>query len=276
MPTPTTPPRIILMLTRGLAVALTTLAVTACVIAEPDIEATAAGSPGNSDTPQATAAQTPTSAPRFEPTATPAPVQPTPTPSPPPEPTSTPIPAGPPPLATAVPGGDYVPEPVEPGLVSVPVRGASFRLNEARPVLQFGGHTLIYLDDDRTGEVDIFTPVADRDGTTLDTYDAVINVLTTDPDLAGLEELAPVSIAGLPTRVFEGSASATQFAFITSTTARLDESLGWYPPARMRLWVIDHPGGAVIVSAESAEDPGRYSDAVRLATEVLSTIDFAS
>ncbi len=251
--------------------------VAGCVVDSTVIETT-------QGTPQAGTESTPTSAVPtdatptvgvlFEPTvtATPTPAA-TPTATTPPEPTATEVPAGPTPLPTTDPTTEFAPTPVAPGLVAVPVRGASFMLDQSRPVLQLGGHTLIYLDDERTAEVDIFTPVADRDGNPLVAYSDVIDYIASDAAFGAIQELTPVSIAGLATRVFEGTAAATERAFVTELGAT-SEQLGWFPPARMRLWFIDHPDGPVVVSAESLEDPGRYSDAVRLATEVLSTIDF--
>jgi hypothetical protein len=147
-------------------------------------------------------------------------------------------------------------------------------LAQTRPVLQLGGHTLIYVDDERTAEVDIFIPAATGRGRVIDSYDELILYLQTAPDFAGLEELRPVSIAGFPTRVFEGTADSPDRAFITDIAALENDQLGWFPSERMRLWAIDHPDGPVIVSAESLDNPGRYSDAVRLATGILSTIDF--
>lgn len=240
---------------------------TACVVDTPGIDST-------QPAPDPTAVVAPTEAPQFEPTAPPAPPTAVPTSTPVPEPTATPTPTGPPPLPTSAPEEEFAPVTVEPGLVVVPVRNARFMLAQARPVLQLGGHTLIYVDDARDAEVDIFTPAASRDGNTIDTYDALITYMSTDAALANLGELNPVSIAGFPTRVFEGTASATERAFITELAAADNDQLGWFPPGRMRLWVIDHPSGPVIVSAESLENPGRYSEAVRLATEILSTIDF--
>ncbi len=167
-----------------------------------------------------------------------------------------------------------MPVPVNPGLIAIPVQGVSFMLAQTRPILQLGGHTLIYVDDEGTAEVDIFTPVGARDASPIDSYAVLISYIEADPVFAALEELTPVSIAGLPTRVFEGTADSAERAFLTDLRATGDDVFGWFPPVRMRLWVIDHPDGAVIVSAESLENPGRYSEAVRLATEVLSTIDF--
>lgn len=190
------------------------------------------------------------------------------------EPTATPAALGPPPLPTAAPESEFEPTAVQPGLVVVPVRGARFMLTETHPVLQLGGHTLIYVDAERTAEVDIFIPAAAADGSVIDSYEVLVTYLESAPVFAGLAELSPVSIAGIPTRVFEGTADSPDRAFITEVAAAENDQLGWFPPARMRLWVINHPDGPVIVSAESLENPGRYSDAVRLATEVLSTIDF--
>lgn len=243
-----------------------------CVVDDPVIETTAAG-------PEASTVgvePTPSSAVEFVPTATPAPATPTPVPSPTataePTPTATPVPTGPTPLPTALPG-DFEPSSVEAGLVVVPVRNARFMLGEAHPVLQLAGHTLIYVDDERTAEVDIFVPAGDRNGSPLASYDDVVSFIETDPVFDAVDELTPVSIAGFSTRVFEGTADATDRAFVTDLAAT-DETLGWFPPVRMRLWLIDHPDGPVVVSAESLEIPGRYSEAVRLATEILSTITF--
>ena len=147
-------------------------------------------------------------------------------------------------------------------------------LAEPHPVLQLGGHTLIYVDDDRNAEVDIFIPAATSDDTAINSYDEVIAYLESNAVFAGLAELSPVSIAGNPTRVFEGTADSTDRAFITEIGTADEDQVGWFPPARMRLWVINHAAGPVIVSAESLENPGRYSDAIRLATEILSTITF--
>jgi len=262
----------------GIAVATV---VSACVVDTPSINTTQA--------PVApTAIVQPTVAPRFEPTlpaisptsaplttptsgATPAPTaEATALPGP----TTVPVPAGPPPLPTSAPEAEFQPVTVGPGLVAIPVQGARFRLTEAHPVLQLGGHTLIYVDDERNAEVDIFTPMAEADGTAIGSYGDLITYLSSDAVFANLLELDAVSIAGFPTRVFEGTAESPDRAFITEIAAASNDQLGWFPPARMRLWVIDHPSGAVIISAESLENPGRYSDAVRLATEVLSTIEF--
>lgn len=149
-------------------------------------------------------------------------------------------------------------------------------LDETRPILQLAGHTLIYVDDEAQAEVDIFTPVAQRDGIELADYDAVISYITTDPTLSVLEELADVTIAGLPTRVFEGTiSSGDERGFFTDPDAVDDSLAGWFPPTRVRMWVIDVADGPIIVTAESLEDPGQYTDAIRLASEILSTIDFS-
>lgn len=254
----------------GLVLALSM--VVGCVVDDPVIETTATGA----ETPTAAAEPTPSTIVQFEPTEPPAPPTPTPEPSPTattePSPTATPMPAGPTPLPTALPD-DFEPAPVEPGLVVVPVRDARFMLGDSRPVLQLAGHTLIYVDDERTAEVDIFVPAGDRNGAPLAAYDDVVSLIETDPVFDAVLELTPVSIAGFSTRVFEGTAEAAERAFVTDLAAT-GEQLGWFPPVRMRLWLIDHPDGPVVVSAESFENPGRYSEAVRLATEILSTITF--
>ena len=245
---------------------LITVVAPACVVDNPGIEDT-----GQALDPAATTQPTAV-APTFEPTVEAA--QPTATAPPSVAPTATSAPLGPLALPTAAPEADQQPTPVEPGLVVVPVRGARFMLAQTRPVLQLGGHTLIYVDDERTAEVDIFIPAGTGRGRVIDSYDELILYLQTAPDFAGLEELRPVSIAGFPTRVFEGTADSPDRAFITDIAALENDQLGWFPSERMRLWAIDHPDGPVIVSAESLDNPDRYSDAVRLATGILSTIDF--
>lgn len=243
-----------------------------CVVDTPGIENTGSPDVATAVAPQPTAEQ-----PQFEPTvvAEPTPLPtPTETPTAVPEPTATPVPAGPPPLPTSAPEDEFQAVLVEPGLVVVPVRDARFMLADTRPILQLGGHTLIYVDDQRNAEVDIFIPAAAADLSPINDYATLITYLETNAVFSGIAELSPVSIAGIPTRVFEGTASSTTRAFVTELAAADNDQLGWFPPARMRLWVLDHPDGPVIVSAESLENPGRYSDAVRLATEILSTIDF--
>lgn len=246
-----------------------------CVVDSPSIESTASGDAPTTANPTSTVAAEPTSAVRFEPTATPAPPTPTvePTATTPPEPTATIAPAGPTPLPLSS-DPEFEPVPVDAGPVAVPVRGATFILDTTHPVLQLAGHTLIYFDDSRQAEVDIFIPAGDRTGAPLDGYDDVVGYLEADPAFEAVIELTPVSIAGLPTRVFEGDANSPARAFVTDLGSADDETLGWFPPVRMRLWLIDHPDGPVIVSAETFQDPALYTDAVRLATGILSTIDF--
>jgi len=253
----------------ALAVAL----MAGCVVEDPVIEAT---------TGSASAVVQPTPAPTASPpqfqTPTEAPVSPT----APPLPTATSAPtAAPTPLATPLPALDpepeLVPSLVPAGPVSVPVAGLTqFRLSAPRPILQLPEHTLIYLDQDRLAEVDVFAPVASGDATPLPTYGDVVDRLVVDPIFAAVEELDPVSIAGFPARVFEGTPVTGERGFYNDLSTVPNESAGWFPPVRVRMWVIDAPLGTVIVSAETLEDPGQYSDAVRLATEILTTITFAS
>lgn len=229
----------------------------------------------------------PTAVPQFEPTSIPSPptpqatVEPTPTveatPTPtPPEPTPEPTPTtttAPDPLPTVTEEANFQPTVIPAGLIAVPVLDTTFRLDEARPILQFGGHSLIYLDEQARSEVDIFTPVAFDDGTPINSYDEVIEFLQTDTRTE-LEEGDPVTIAGHATRVFEGLGVEQSRAFITDLS-QVDEALqGWVPPDQLTLWVVDHPRGTVIVTAEAFDDSNQYSDALDLAANILSTIDF--
>lgn len=252
----------------GFIVAL--LLLSGCVVSTPEVETTNAPAPTNAPLPTAAFQES-------EPTAPPpptAPPAPTPEPTTPPEPTPLPGPTVAPPIPT-VDASDPLGLVTQPaGPITIPVGPATFVLGEARPVLQLGGHTLIYVDDDQMAEVDIFTPTAQRDGTTFDDYDQLITYLETDADFAGLEELDEVTIAGLPTRVFEGTLNSEQRGFFTDSVDLDAEFSGWFPPARVRMWVIDVASGPIIVTAESLEDPGQYTDAIRLASEILSTIDF--
>lgn len=269
------PDRLVRRTVIALLVSMATLALfSACVVEDPLIEATTGAA-------TADVAPTPTTAgPQLEtPTAAPPPtavVPPTPLPTA--EPTTAPTPA---PLATPLaalePDLEVQPSLVQAGPVTVPVAGTTqFRLSAPRPVLQLPGHTLIYLDPERLAEVDIFSPVAAGDGTPLATYAEVIAQLIDDPIFADVTELGPVSIAGLPARVFEGLPVMGARGFYNDLSTIANENAGWFPPLRIRMWVIDTPRGAVIVSAESLEDPGQFSDAVRLATEILTTITFSS
>lgn len=261
------------MKARGLAaVVVAALLASACMIESPTIEPVATAG----DTERAVAQ--PTAAPPvFEPTVAPA-ATPTPVPTSTPAPTATPAPEPTPstPLLEALtPSESVEPTVLQPGIVRVPVGGAtSFRLARARPVLQQPGHTLIYLDADRQAEVDIFTPVANDEGDALTDYNAVIVELTMNTVFADLGELEPVTIAGLPARVFEGSLITGERGFHTDTSTIGNDWAGWFPPARMRLWIIDAPSGPIIVTAESLFDPGQYDDAVRMAGGLLSTITF--
>ncbi len=255
----------------GLVILALTLIATGCMIESPTLEPLAAD-----DT--AIATPTPIAAPVFEPTAVPE-ATPTPQPTATPEPTATPVPTPAPdlPLLEAqTPSESILPETLQPGLVSVPVGGTTtFRLARPRPVLQQPGHTLIYLDADRQAEVDIFTPIANDAGDALADFEAVIDELSTNPVFEDLGELEPVTIAGLSARVFEGSLLTGARGFHTDASTIGNDWAGWFPPARMRLWIIDAPSGPIVVTAESLFDPGQYDDAVRMAGGLLSTITFA-
>jgi hypothetical protein len=256
----------------ALVIATAALLTSACMIESPTIEPVATETSGDTTTAQPTA-----DPPVFEPTVAPEPT-PTPVPTSAPEPTATPTPEPTPsvPVIEAQIPSEFV-EPVvtEPGVIAVPVGGTTtFRLARSRPVLQQPGHTLIYIDADRLAEVDIFSPVANGEGDPLGDFAAVIIELTTNTVFADLAELEPVTIAGLPARVFEGSVLTGERGFHTDTSTIGNDWAGWFPPARMRLWVIDAPAGPIVVTAESLFDPGQYDDAVRMAGGLLSTMTF--
>lgn len=258
---------------RGLAaIAFTALLTSACMIESPTIEPVATDAGGG-----ATSAQPTVAAPVFQPTEVPA-ATPTPVPTSTPAPTATPVPAPTPSgplLDIQTPSETVQPSVVQPGTVRIPVGGVTtFRLARERPVLQQPGHTLIYLDAERQAEVDIFTPVANGEGDPLADYAAVIAELTTNTVFADLDELEPVTIAGLPARVFEGSLITGERGFHTDPSTIGNDWAGWFPPARMRLWIIDTPSTPIVVTAESLFDPGQYDDAVRMAGGLLSTITF--
>ena len=248
------------------------LVASACMVESPTLEPLATDG-------DAVATPLPTiAAPVFEPTTVPEATS-TPVPTSTPEPAATPVPApttATPLLEAQTPDETVLPETLQPGLVRVPVGGATtFRLARPRPVLQQPGHTLIYLDSDRQAEVDIFTPVANDAGDRLTDFDAVLNELATNPVFADLDELAPVTIAGLPARVFEGSLLTGARGFHTDVSTIGNDWAGWFPPARMRLWIIDAPSTPIVVTAESLFDPGQYDEAVRMAGGLLSTITFS-
>jgi hypothetical protein len=255
---------------------------TACVVEDPQIESTeVVTDPGSSAPGGGQVGPTATPAtPQFQPTVPPAP-SPTPAPTVPPTPeaTATPIPPPTPaatPLPAEVPADDSTPSLVLAGPVSVPVgEVTTFELGSDRPILQLPGHTLIYLDDNRLAEVDVFTPVAAGTGTPLGDYAAVIAHIESDPVFSAMDELDPVSIAGSPSRVFEGLPGQGDRGFYTDIGTVGNDLAGWFPPLRLRMWVIEAPRGPIIVTAESLEDPGQFTDAVRLATEILTSITFA-
>lgn len=253
-----------------LALALA-LMLSACVIESPTVEPSAA-------LPTSTVPLPTVESPVFAPTPEPAPTA---TPMPTAEPT---VEASPGPttpgddinaLAAQVPSADMAPVVQEPGLVSVPVGGTiAFRLVQPRPILQLPGHSLIYVDADQQAEVDVFTPIATGDETVLADYAAVLDHLKTDPVYADLAELDPVTISGFPARVFEGNPITGARGFYADESTFDNESAGWFPPTRLRLWLIDTDNGPVIFTAESLQDPGQYNDAVRMAAGLLGTITF--
>jgi len=254
---------------------LLALAATACIVEPAEIDANV-----SPDSSSAAAAVPTLAAPSFEPT--PADAEPTeapaPTvttePTPAPEPTATPEPTpAVPALEAQVPELDSEPVPVPAGLIGIPVHGVTtFRLSDEQPILQLPGHALIYVDAARQAEVDIFTPIATADDLPLTTVEEVVIALTTSPALADMTELTPVSINGIPTRVFEGRPIPGERAFWVAAETQGNEAAGWFPPARLRMWLIDGPRGPVFVTAESLADPGQYSDAIRLAADILSTL----
>jgi len=219
-------------------------------------------------------------------TTVPTPIPPTPAATATPEPTATPMPtptsvptATPPPLptplATTAPVLDAALTVVPAGEVQVPVLGSIvFELLEPRPILQHAGHSLVYVDDTRTAEVDVFTPVATATGEQLDTVESIVDYVKSEPNLADLQELASTVIQGFDARVFEGRPKvARQRAFFTDELHQDDELDGWFTPERLRLWLIDTPRGVLAVSAESlSEDQVSFTTAVILATEVLGSL----
>lgn len=251
---------------------LLALAATACIVEPTELDAAANPDAVVSAVPLPTIA-----APSFEPTVEPESIEPTPTEVPEPTqvaptPTPEPTPAAPA-IETQVPELDSVPVPVSAGLIGIPVHGVTtFRLSEERPILQLPGHALIYLDADRQAEVDIFTPIATGDDRRLTSTEDVVIALTTSPAFVDLTELTPVSINGVPTRVFEGRPIPGERMFWVDESTLGDAAAGWFPPARLRMWLIDGPRGPVFVTAESLTDPGQYADAVRLAADILSTL----
>jgi len=145
-------------------------------------------------------------------------------------------------------------------------------------MLQFPGHSLVYIDDEAAAEVDIFIPFANGSGEPLDSYEAVIDFVESDPAFADVVELDPQTVNGSPARVFEGlpvtDVDALQRSFGTDASTLDDDQLGWFAPVRLRMWIIDGPDSTVILTAESLEDPGRFVEAVELAESILSTISF--
>ena len=267
---------------------ITLVLLVGCVVEDPSIAATGPAAGGVTDgststpggaafaptaAPQApTSVVAPTSVPPPTPAATPTP---TPTPTPIPTPTVEPTPAATP-LPTVDPSADLRPSVVPAGIVNIPVSGiTTFTLETSRPILQLPGHTLIYLDDGGEAEVDIFTPVADGSGTPLVSLADVAVELTSTPAFSGLSELAPTTVAGHTARVFEGSLIQGERGFYSDISTLSNDTAGWFPPVRARMWLIDAPQGVVVVTAETIVDPGQYSDAVRLAIEILATITFS-
>ena len=235
------------------------------------IPATVAPIPTPAFEPTATAIPTPAATPLPAPTALPTP---TPIPTATPEPTPVPTPAATP-LPVSPPAVDVPPVGVLGGRIVVPVAGrTTFMLSEPREIVQLPGHTLIYLGEGTDAEVYIFTPVATADGTVLGTLADVIAELETDPIFADVAELAPATVAGFPTRVFEGVLTTGQRGFYADLGTLSDEIAGWYAPSRLRMWLIDTPQGVVAVTAETLGTSESYSDAIRLATEILATITF--
>lgn len=254
---------------------------TACVVDSPNIDTRAAGNAVNgvddvtttptNDEPVAE----PTVAP--EPTAVPEPTAaPTPTTEPTPEPTPTP---GEPTTAVAVvePTLELAPAPVDAGRIALSVAGTTtVRLSETRPVLHVPGHVLIYVDDLRNAEVDIFTPIADPDGALFDDIEAIESYLLTASNVDTITSTSTVTIAGLTTQIFDVATTGDIVRTVHTDTSTLDnEAAGWFAPPLARLWLIDTPNGAVVVSAESF-DESRFDEAVRLAEEILSSIEFES
>lgn len=210
-------------------------------------------------------------APAFEPTTPPAPTaEPTAVSTATPAPVPTPSPA---PTATTSEDGDY--ENVT-GPIAVPVAGITvLELFGSHPVLQLSNHTLLYLDEQRLAEVDIFVPYATGDGTVLEDFDAVAAELNNTDRFPLLDEVSTTTIDGSPALIFEGEAEAIERRFHTSAESIGDESAGWFIPLRLKLWLIDTPHGPVIVSAEGTTgNEALFAQATAMATSVLTTIEF--
>ncbi|MEM7096079.1 MAG: hypothetical protein AAF567_23945 [Actinomycetota bacterium] len=239
----------------------------ACVV-EPTEIASSVAETSTPTEPSPTAPPPPTPTP-VPPTPT-APPPPTATPTTPPTPTPRPVPTSIPPI---IPGPDNEPSILTEGPVSFPVAGTtSVRLDQPRPVLILPGHTLIYVDPDREAEVDIFTPIADGLGEPFTDYEAVADYLTSDPAFVDVPETDSATVAGFPARVFQGLPVTGERGFYTDASTIGNDSAGWFPPVRLRLWLIDTPNGPLVITAESLFDPGQFPEANRMVRAFLQTL----
>lgn len=211
------------------------------------------------------------------PTAAPTPAPPSPTP----RPTATAAPVlpetpQPVPLEPS-PGGEFSPQVQPGGEISVTLRGTtSLVLPRPLPVQVYDGHAIVYLDDSHVGEVDLLVPYRSADGQRLFSYDDVLDHIAVD---AKFREFSPplfTEVNGVRAASYFGIANEFELGFITSQNSATGESDGWFMPAQMWLWVLDGPGGPIVVTGELLSENPREAEVSALLDAVLQSIVFHS
>ena len=178
--------------------------------------------------------------------------------------------------------GDAQPHPLDPGLplweqgvsadvsagrANFPIAGLSFELANERFVRQASG--FVGVNQRTQSGVFLFKATSDLDGNPLATSDAIVEAILGDPT-AGATEVDVSAEAAYPIREFDTAPdSPTTFGLKwNDTPGRAHE---WHKGQFTRLWVIDTPDSAVVVSAESVE-ASTFDGAVSEALGIIATL----
>lgn len=158
------------------------------------------------------------------------------------------------------------------GPVVVPaLGGARFDLVDDARIFQDDQAILIRHE---RANLDIFRTSSDLRGDALATSEAVVGVLEEAP--VTIIELEPTTVAGTPTRVFEltDGPRAADTPLMTIFRRSNGENVVLYVPSTGTVWVLDAPGGPIVVAASVLGADQLPPGLTEMADLVVATLGF--
>lgn len=150
--------------------------------------------------------------------------------------------------------------------------GLRFVVGEDRSIYQSPG--FIAIEQPGPAEILLVRVAESLSGEPIDSVDAVIALI--DEATITLDELDPVTIAGLETRVFDLTAEPNPSPRPDDAIFRMVEGGvgGWGPAGEARVWLLDTPRGIMLFSAGILE-PGAadLADVIAEAEAIFATLE---